>query len=148
MISNCYFAYYRRYWDFYKSSPDHGPRDQCQVLWLYYEDLVVDDESKAQQIARLIEFIGVQDVVNSKEDIESIMRNTTVRKMKKQYENAVVKDFVRNGRIGDWQSHLSEEQSQIVDGMLRVNFNGCDNKYMRDLQTQEAYLVGSKSAKL
>ena len=91
----------------------------CEILWLYYEDLAVDDDSKKNQIMRIIEFLGVQDVVNTKGDIEGILRNTTVSKMKKQYENAVVRNFVRNGRIGDWKSYLNKEQSQAIDGMTR-----------------------------
>ena len=75
---------------------------ETEILWLNYEDLVTDNESKKREIRRPIEFIGVDDVNYSDDNIERVLNATSLGKMKTQYnEWKLVSNFVRKGGIGD-----------------------------------------------
>ena len=110
----------------------------CEIYWLYYENLVQDEDVKRKEIKNLIEFIGVNDNVGSKEDIDKIIHGSNIDKMKQQFTGFFVKDFVREGGIGNWKKHLSDEQSEIMDALMKVHFNGTDFKYYNELTTVSA----------
>ena len=140
--NNSYFEYYRKYWDFYKRNL---VTKQVDIYWLNYEDLIKDEESKRKEIRKLITFIGVQDVVYRKEDIDRIVERTSMGNMKKQYEGGFpISNFVRSGKVGEWKQYLSAEQSEIMDTLIRLHFSGTDFKYYRDLCEQSEYLCRSK----
>eukprot|EP01084_Bolivina_argentea_P140061 246341_1 len=132
-----YFEYYTKYWDLYVNN-----RKKLNILWLNYEDLVRDDKSKQKQILKIIKFIGVDDIVNCIQDIEKIMYNTSVNKMKQQYnkKDEVISNFVRKGNIGDWQNYFNLKQNEIMDTLIRLHFNGTKFKYYMDLNNKKKYM--------
>eukprot|EP01084_Bolivina_argentea_P056192 102881_1 len=134
MEGNSYFTFYKEYLDFYNLNKD------IDILWLNYEDLVESDDAKKKQINKLIRFIGVEEFVNTDRDINNIMMNTSVIKMKKQYENYVVKDFVRKGVCGDWKNHFNDVQNTLINGLIDVTFNDTEFKYYKDLKDKKEYI--------
>ena len=108
------------------------------IFWLNYEDVVKDAESKREMIRKLIKFIGVQDIVNTEKDIDEIVYGSSMTKMKKQYDKDEfsIKDFVRSGKIGDWKSYMTKEQSEIIDALTKVWFNGTDFRYYKELMNK------------
>ena len=73
-----------------------------------------------------------------------IMNGSSIKRMRKQYENAAIKNFVRKGKIGDWKNWFNHEQSQIIDALIKVHFNGTQFKYYKDLMERKTYLIQSK----
>ncbi len=136
MEGNSYFTFYKQYWDFYNLNKEK----HMDVLWLNYEDFVESDDSKRKQIHKLINFIGIDEFVNRDMDIDNIMRNTSVSKMKKQYENYVVNDFVRKGVCGDWKNHFNDVQNKLINGLIDVTFNDTEFKYYKDLKDKKPYI--------
>ena len=143
IAQNSYFEYYKKYWSLYTQSLK---KNDIDILWLNYEDLVINDTSKRREIMKLIKFIGIDGIVNSKQDIDEIIYGSSVKEMRKQYggPNMFIKNFIRKGVIGDWKNYLSQEQSEIIDGLIKVHFNGTDFKYYKDLMNKEKYLLKSK----
>eukprot|EP01083_Nonionella_stella_P039895 108518_1 len=138
--NNSFFEFYQKYWTFYQQHQSNKAKDGTCILWLYYEDFVDSDDAKREQIKKLIKFMNVEDLVHSKEDIDKILLNSSVQKMSKQYENYVVKDFVRKGKCGDWKNYFNETQSQLIDNLISVRFNNTDFKYYKDLKNKKEYL--------
>eukprot|EP01083_Nonionella_stella_P087417 243224_1 len=140
--NNSYFEYYRQYWKFYMQSQ----RKDVDVLWLNYEDLVVNESSKRAQIVRLIEFIGMKDMVYSEQHLDAIVKNTSMEKMKYQYNESKksepfgIKNFVRKGVIGDWKNYFNEKQNEIMNALIKVYFNGTKFRYFVDLRDGKDYL--------
>ena len=139
--SNSYFDYYRKYWQVFKRNME---KKETEIYWLNYEDLVESEQSKRNEIRKLIKFIGVDDVVHSEQDLHRIMNRTSMRKMQDQYRDFGISNFVRKGAIGDWKNYLSEEQNEIMDALIKLHFHGTDFKYYRDLQEEKRYLLRSK----
>ena len=135
--NDSYFKYYQEYWQFYK---ENLRLKKHEIYWLNYEDLVINKDSKRKEIRKLIEFIGVDDIVGGDDDIDEIINKTSVGSMKKQYDGFMINNFVRSGSLSDWKNYLSMEQSQIIDGLIKVYFNGTDFKYYKDLLRQKQYL--------
>ena len=134
--NNSYFDWYKKYWNFYIDSKKGN--SEAEVHWIWYENLI---ENKREEIKRLIKFIGVDDVVNSEDDINMIINNTTVEKMKEQYKDlGVIKNFVRKGKIGDWKRHFNWQQNQIVNALIQWHFRGTQFKYYKDLLDNKQYL--------
>ena len=75
------------------------------------------------------------------------MNETSIGTMRKQYTEGgmvTIKDFVRKGGIGDWKNLFNDQQSKIIDAMLKVYFNGTEFKYYKDLMGKKEYLIRSK----
>ena len=144
--NNSWFTYYKDYWRFY-TDLDFAKKDKdVNILWLNYEDFVVNDDSKREQIWKLIRFLQVDDMVEfTEKDVDDILINSSVKKMKKQYEGYVVKDFIRKGVNGDWKNYLNDRQNEIMDNLIRVHFNDTEFKYFNDLQDGAEYICTDKS---
>ena len=83
-------------------------------------------------------------MVNSEQDLDRIMERTSVKRMKQQYKAFLVADFVRKGDVGDWKHHLSAEQCEIMDALIKLHFHGTKFKYYQDLMDEMPYLIRSK----
>merc|ERR1712154_748260 len=94
---NSYFDFYRNFWSFYRQNLQSK---QTEIYWSNFEDFAESEQSKRRQIRNLIKFIGVDDVVNSEQDLDRIMERTSVKRMKQQYKAFLVADFVRKGMLG------------------------------------------------
>ncbi|XP_062609824.1 sulfotransferase 4A1-like [Saccostrea cucullata] len=96
-------------------------KDQPNVLFLTYEDLKMDLERSIKRVAIFLQ----RDL--SKEDIQRIAKHCSFVEMKKnpavnhqwltdlKYRNPTGAEFLREGRIGDWQNYLSKEQDERLN---------------------------------
>jgi len=98
-------------------------KDQQNILILSYETLHMDIESSIQKIAKFLE----KDL--SLEEVLTISQHTTFSRM--QVDPMVngsripkiegESDFLRKGKVGDWQNYFSEDQNQIMDSWIQEN---------------------------
>lgn len=104
-------------------------RDDPNVLFLLYEEMKGDTRGCIKKIG---EFLG-GDFVRDVEDpsiVERISANSSFKAMKatpamwsserpKQFEA-----FIRKGKVGDWRTHFSEEQSERLDRKFEAKLSG------------------------
>ena len=79
-------------------------RHQPNVLVLSYEQMHHDLSAVVRKVAG---FLGAR---LSEEQVATIVFHCSFKQMKIRGG-----DFMRNGKVGDWQNYLSEEQSRRVD---------------------------------
>eukprot|EP01084_Bolivina_argentea_P204818 349833_1 len=120
------------YWDFvldwYKYFHNNNNNN---VLWIYYEDLKRDP---LQQILSIIKFFNFNNIINTSEEIKTIIKNSSFNEMKSMVENG--KDnypinFFRKGIVGDHKNYskLTPQQIDTLDMITNCKFNSMNIKY-------------------
>ncbi|KAG8179539.1 hypothetical protein JTE90_000940 [Oedothorax gibbosus] len=118
---------YGDYFDHLLSWFEH--RDDPNVLFLLYEEMKADTVGSVRRIG---EFLGGDFLRNVQDSavLEQIVTNITFEKMKatpsmwsserpKKFEA-----FIRKGKVGDWRTHFSEEQSNRLDEQFNAKLLG------------------------
>ncbi|MFS8001984.1 putative quercetin-3-sulfate 4'-sulfotransferase [Helianthus anomalus] len=119
------------YWDHVKGYHAASVKHPTQVLFLPYENMKMDT---ANNVRRLADFLGypftveeeakgaVQEIVSlcSFKNLTDANRHGNIR------EGLPKEAFFREGKVGDWSKHLTNEMSQILDGITKEKFNGLD----------------------
>ncbi|XP_068192566.1 amine sulfotransferase-like isoform X1 [Antennarius striatus] len=110
----------------------HSVRDQYNILYLTYEDMIVDLKSA---VTKICNFLGKN---LSEADIEKVVQKSTFKNMKEDpkanYKHSlqigVKGHFMRSGQIGDWKNYFTLAQSERVDRLLQERLGDLSLKFI------------------
>ena len=96
--------------------PWHACKDDVNVLFLTYEDMIANRQRAAIEIAN---FLGNQysERLKRSDILNRILHHTSFAEMSQAQSRWSSKrpdkmtPFIRKGKVGDWQNHFSEEQA-------------------------------------
>nr|XP_002127351.2 cytosolic sulfotransferase 3-like [Ciona intestinalis] len=103
-------------------------RNDSNVLFVFYEDLIQYQE---REIKRIADFLGV---AVSDQDVSSIAKETSFESLKEK-SNASEKlaDLFRKGKVGDWKNYFTVAQSEKMDALVKEKLADTDIKFIYEL---------------
>ena len=103
-----------------------------QILWIYFQDLIIDLES---QIIKISDFINDDDrKVLSKDNIQDVYEKCQFNWMKNESKSDKIHlspMFYRKGKIGDWKNYMSKDQSDTIDNIIYARFYHTNIRYWK-----------------
>ncbi|XP_076806545.1 sulfotransferase ssu-1-like [Clavelina lepadiformis] len=111
--------------DYFKHVSDwFNKRDEENVLFLLYENLIKDARNSILKIARFIGQKYEKALLESNGQLlDKILEESSFKVMKNQDKWFVTKrrgdiPFIRKGGIGDWKNHVSSDDAVLIDQVL------------------------------
>ncbi|UYV68937.1 hypothetical protein LAZ67_6001702 [Cordylochernes scorpioides] len=118
-------------------------RDEPNVLMISYEEMKTDTKKIVLQLAKFLGNDHEKALLDDSNILEAIVKNSSVEECKKvmqmekmlkpeEIEDINVSEgqqnftFVRKGIIGDWKTHLSSEQNEIINEKANKTLSGID----------------------
>ncbi|XP_035036964.2 amine sulfotransferase isoform X1 [Hippoglossus stenolepis] len=105
----------------------HSNRDQYNILFLNYEDMVLDLKAAVKKIAS---FLGHN---LSEAAIKQVVKKSTFETMKndsKANYEFFRSGFMRKGQIGDWKNFFTVAQSDRIDRLLQEKLGDLSLKFI------------------
>ncbi|KAI2508577.1 sulfotransferase [Fragilaria crotonensis] len=117
---------------------DH--KDDPNVLFLTYEDLRRDTRAGVLSLAEFLDPNTYPERLRQEGDImDQILLHSSLESMKKDPSRFCSErpkehpPFIRKGSVGEWDELLSDEQADLLDQMMRENFNDEERKLLGGL---------------
>ena len=134
-----YFKWYETYWNALN-------KQNYNILWLYYEDLIDNPLDNIKKIAEFM-FDG-NDIQNKPHQVLNIsddgflriLNKIKIENVRKEISNnpqtfELGDNFFRKGMNNDWKNYFDETDSELVDETMYFKWaeNGADIKYYTEL---------------
>ncbi|XP_067946491.1 sulfotransferase 2A8-like isoform X2 [Watersipora subatra] len=107
-LMGTWFDHVADFWDNFRSNPD--------ILCIQYEQMIKDPEG---EIKRIDEHLGTKASENLLKEIAEATSFTTMKQAKAQSEKHLEIVFkgtmYRKGKVGDWKTHLNDEQNEKME---------------------------------
>ena len=113
----------------------HENLNSLDVFYIDYESLHVNFE---KTLLKLNEFLGLKGLSNK--DIESIKERSSFDQMRQDSNTNMSKiyhrrkpnsvEFLRRGKVGDWEEHISENDANEIDNITASYFKNTTKRFI------------------
>ncbi|KAI7747529.1 hypothetical protein M8C21_016731 [Ambrosia artemisiifolia] len=119
------------YWDhvkgYHKVSLEHPEK----VLFLKYEDMITDTTSNVKRLAKFLgcPFTEEEEATGAVQEIIKLCSFGNLSKVNKHgtsLDDVPNHAYFREGKVGDWMNHLTDDMSRILDEITEQKFHGLE----------------------
>ncbi|KAJ9543859.1 hypothetical protein OSB04_023566 [Centaurea solstitialis] len=115
-------------WDHVTGYYEAGLKHPTRILFLTYENMSMDTTNN---VIHLAEFLGYPFTKEEEAagEVEEIVRMCSFENLKEVNKHGNFREgvpnhaFFREGKVGDWNNHLTDEMSQILDQITKEKFD-------------------------